>query len=38
MGGVLSFDLRPGVSMREAEEIAEQLNAIVADVAYTMDA
>ena len=34
-GGVLSFDLRPGVSVHEAEELAEQLNAIVA---YTTDA
>ena len=37
-GGVLSFDLQPGVSVREAEEIAEQLNAIIAGVAYTTDA
>ena len=33
--GVLSFDLQPGLSVREVEELADQLNAIVASVAYT---
>lgn len=37
-GGVLSFDLRPGLSVREVEELAEWLNASVVGVAYTSDA
>ncbi len=36
--GVLYFDLRYGLSVREVEDLAEQLNAIVAGVAYTSDA
>lgn len=35
--GVLGFDLRPGLSVREAEELAERLNASVVGVAYTAD-
>lgn len=36
--GVLSFDLRYGVNVREAEALAERLNADLTGVAFTADA